>query len=64
VPHGNNQTVADFERLGLSTSAEPVVSYAIADCPEPVIPGIPPFGPRCPTQRHVGTAEMNGQSPG
>ncbi len=41
LPHGNNQTIADFERFGLSTSAELVVAYAAADCPEPLVPGGP-----------------------
>ena len=62
LPHGNNQTAADFERFGLSTSVLLEISYAPADCPEPVFEG--PFGSECRTQGHVvGTAQTNGSTP-
>jgi hypothetical protein len=62
LPHGNNQTIADWERFGVSTDAVLTVSYALADCQEPVDPG--PFS-SCPVQRHVvGNAQTQGGYPG
>lgn len=61
LPHGNNQTTADFERFGLATSAQLAVSYATADCPEPLVPGLPGFPDQCRVQSHiVGTAQSHG----